>query len=76
MKSFSTVVVLTKEIRLRYDQNIISLNFGAANLRNFGCNNLFYKPEDYRSGLDLESQKTDFRVRPGFGATLTSILPV
>ena len=75
MKSFSTLVVLTKEIRLRFDQNAISLNFSAADLRNSGRNNLFYKPVDYRPGLHQQNQETDFQVHPGLGTTFTTILP-
>ena len=73
MKSFSAPVGLSKEIRLRYDQNVISLNFSAADLRISGCNNLFYKPVDYRPGLHRQNQETDFS---GLGTTFTTILPV
>ena len=76
MKSFSTVVVLTKEIRLRFDQNAISLNFSAADLRNSGRNNLFYKPVDYRLGMHQQNKETDFRVHPVLRTTFTTILPV
>ena len=76
MKSFSTPVVLTKEIRLRYDQNAISLNFSGAHLRNSGCNNLFYKPVDYRPGMHQRNKETDFQLHPGLRTTFTTILPV
>ncbi len=61
---------------LSFEKKTMSLKFDRTDLRNSGCNNLFYELVTYRPEVRQKSQQTEFKLRPGPRTIFSTILPV